>query len=177
MGAKYAEPSTVYSGAAADQTGSCRDRLAAIHAISKNFTMGRPFLSHITEDRFAKYTCASCGADIASHGQLLWEGYMGVRQPALLFTVTLNLDTAASLREEQLSTGCYVLADVTCRACSSPMGWSYLHASNEEQKYKEGCTLLQKSMLKKVPAEDPWNEEQFCPPLARSFRHHVTQAS
>lgn len=56
---------------------------------------------------------------------------MGVRQPALLFKATLNLDTAASLREEQLSTGCYVLADVTCRACLSPMGWSYLHASNE----------------------------------------------
>ena len=56
---------------------------------------------------------------------------MGVQQPALLFRTTLNMETSASLREEQLSTGCYVLADVTCRACLSPMGWSYLHASNE----------------------------------------------
>ena len=56
---------------------------------------------------------------------------MGVRQPALLFRAAINLDQDSKLREEQLSTGCYVLADVTCRACLSPMGWSYLHASNE----------------------------------------------
>ncbi len=56
---------------------------------------------------------------------------MGVQEPALLFRTAVNLERAAKLREEQLSTGCYVLADVTCRVCLSPLGWSYLHASNE----------------------------------------------
>ena len=76
-----------------------------------------------------------CRADVASQRRLLWEGYMGVQEPALLFRTAVNLERASKLREELLSTGCYVLADVTCRACLSPLGWSYLHASNEVDIY------------------------------------------
>lgn len=111
--------------------------------------MGRPFLQFVTDDS-PRMVCVSCGRDVASCGRIIWEGYMGAQEPAFLMRSTVNLEQAGSPRHEHLSTGLYTLMDVVCSGCHSPMGWQYLQASHEDQKYKEGATLLRHSMLKKV---------------------------
>eukprot|EP00877_Chromochloris_zofingiensis_P005580 jgi/Chrzof1/15022/Cz09g24090.t1 len=116
--------------------------------------MGRPFVEYIREnDQLVKYVCAKCRADVASSTALIWEGYMGSQQPALLFKQVVNVDPYSSHREERLSTGLYVLVDVECRRCCTPLGWRYVKASSEDQKYKEGGTLLQEDLLKCVAVE------------------------
>lgn len=81
---------------------------------------------------------------------------MGEQQPACLFSTTVNVESYTQQREEQcvappspasraacrlrrpclripkrlnrLSTGNYILIDVRCRACQTPLGWRYLKA-------------------------------------------------
>jgi hypothetical protein len=69
-------------------------------------------------------------SDVASEGALIWEGFMGLQTPALLFRTTVNLAAppACGERREQLSTGVYKLQDVACRACCAVLGWKYLEA-------------------------------------------------
>lgn len=49
--------------------------------------------------------------------------------------------------QQTLSTGTYTLEDVRCRACRAPLGWRYLTAAADDQKYKEGACLLQQAAL------------------------------
>jgi hypothetical protein len=81
--------------------------------------------------------------EIASSAALVWEGFMGAQQPALLFRSTINVEAYSEQREERLSTGMYTLVDVRCRRCCQPLGWQYVRASAIDQKYKEGGALLQ----------------------------------
>lgn len=46
-----------------------------------------------------------------------------------------------------LSTGRYTLTDVSCRACCITLGWQYLAAESQEQRYKVGAVLLQQAAL------------------------------
>ena len=96
---------------------------------------------------------------------------MAAQQPAYLFRSTINVDPYSAVRSERssdarfvfllsngrlfgtvfsLSTGKYTLVDIQCRKCSIPLGWRYVTAERNDQKYKEGCTLLQQELLRRV---------------------------
>lgn len=78
---------------------------------------------------------------------------MGSAQnPAYLFKTAINVEPCSPSREELLSTGGYVLVDVHCRGCNTILGWQYVAAKSQDQKYKEGATLLQQGLLRRVPA-------------------------
>lgn len=56
---------------------------------------------------------------------------MAHQTPAYLFRSTVNVEAFAPERQEQLSTGMYILADVRCRSCFTPFGWRYISALSE----------------------------------------------
>lgn len=112
--------------------------------------MGRPFIEYVDDETFPKFICANCSSDVASSSALIWEGYMGIQQPAYLFRETVNVGPCSSEREERLATGVYTLVDVQCQCCSHVLGWKYIRACNYEQKYKEGGTLMQQDALQRV---------------------------
>ena len=39
---------------------------------------------------------------------------------------------------------------VRCRCCQSELGWRYVQADTEEQRYKVGCVLVQQMRLRRV---------------------------
>ena len=43
-----------------------------------------------------------------------------------------------------------VVADIYCNACDTRLGWKYVEAFEESQKYKEGRFILEKAMIIKV---------------------------
>ncbi len=49
-----------------------------------------------------------------------------------------------------LLTGLHVVADIYCNACDTRLGWKYVEAFEETQKYKEGKYILEKAMTLKV---------------------------
>ena len=101
--------------------------------------------------RFHQRIHTSC--EVAEEQSVVWEGFMGSAQnPAYLFKSAINVEPCSSRpREELLSTGGYVLVDVHCRGCSTVLGWQYIAAKSQDQKYKEGATLLQQGLLRRLP--------------------------
>ena len=41
------------------------------------------------------------------------------------------------------------MADIYCNACDTRLGWKYVEAFEESQKYKEGKFILEKAMIMK----------------------------
>ena len=72
-----------------------------------------------------------CSVDIAAVADIVWEGYMGANVPAYLFKKAKNIETSAEPRQQQLSTGTFLVQDMKCRNCSTAFGWSYLKAWNQ----------------------------------------------
>lgn len=70
--------------------------------------------------------------------------------PALLFRAAVNLEESLEARQERLSTGNYMLTDISCRGCTLLVGWRYLWAEREDQKYKQGGFLVSQEALVRV---------------------------
>lgn len=97
-----------------------------------------------------KFVCSSCSLEVGMQSDIIWEGYMGANKSAYLFSKVSNLVPSAEPREQQLSTGHFLLRDVRCKSCSAAFGWTYIKAWNQDQKYKEGTTIVQRSLLQLV---------------------------
>lgn len=97
-----------------------------------------------------KFVCSSCSLDVGMQSHIIWEGYMGANKSAYLFSEVRNLEPASEPRKQQLSTGHFLLQDVRCKSCSTALGWTYLKAWHQDQKYKEGTTIVQRSLLQLV---------------------------
>lgn len=55
----------------------------------------------------------------------------------------------------QLVTGAHTVSDISCRSCGSVLGWKYVDAAEEAQKYKVGKFILEtKRVVKGVAWED-----------------------
>ena len=55
----------------------------------------------------------------------------------------INVDTGPT-ENRLLLTGLHVVADIYCCNCESRLGWKYLEAFEESQKYKEGRFIVEK---------------------------------
>lgn len=51
-------------------------------------------------------------------------------------------------------TGMHTVADISCKVCATKIGWKYLHAFEEAQKYKENKYIIEKA---KVSKESIWD--------------------
>jgi len=68
---------------------------------------------------------------VAGFSALVWEGFMGTQQPAVLLRAVLNVERAPEVRTERLTSGVFDLASVRCRLCQADLGWRYLSAASQ----------------------------------------------
>jgi len=47
----------------------------------------------------------------------------------------------------QLTTGVHTVQDISCVECDTVLGWTYVHAHEPTQKYKEGKFILEKQYI------------------------------
>lgn len=52
--------------------------------------------------------------------------------------------------DRQLLTGLHTIANVYCSNCGEELGWKYIKAHRETQKYKEGKFILEKFKIVSV---------------------------
>jgi hypothetical protein len=57
--------------------------------------------------------------------------------------------TVGTKEERMLLTGIHTVADILCNHCQVKIGWKYLRALEEPQKYKEGKYVVEKSRVLK----------------------------
>jgi len=55
----------------------------------------------------------------------------------------------------QLVTGAHTVSDISCRSCGTVLGWKYVDAAEETQKYKVGKFILE---TKRVVKGAEWDE-------------------
>jgi len=51
-------------------------------------------------------------------------------------------------------TGRHMVRDVYCKNCEAKLGWMYEFATNEDQRYKEGKTILERALIREKEGFD-----------------------
>ncbi|KAH6655604.1 yippee zinc-binding/DNA-binding /Mis18, centromere assembly-domain-containing protein [Truncatella angustata] len=98
--------------------------------------------------------CSTCSTDLAFTSQIVSKGFTGRYGRAYLVSspdhaVTGKSDTnlvnikVGKQETRLLVTGSHVVADITCAICHAKVGWKYVDAKEEAQKYKVGKFILE----------------------------------
>ncbi|KAI0164477.1 yippee-domain-containing protein [Hypoxylon sp. FL1284] len=99
--------------------------------------------------------CSTCASDLAFTSQIVSKGFTGRYGRALLVQPPDQAPRKGSKAKELINikigreetrllvTGSHVVADISCAICNSKLGWKYIDAKEEAQKYKIGKFILE----------------------------------
>ncbi|KAI1421109.1 yippee-domain-containing protein [Xylaria sp. FL1777] len=97
--------------------------------------------------------CSTCGTDFAFYSQIVSKGFTGRYGRAYLISPPGNppQKSGADLMNikvgkpepRMLVTGAHIVADIQCATCRAKIGWKYIDAKEESQKYKIGKFILE----------------------------------
>lgn len=133
--------------------------------------------------------CVTCSSDIAFADQIVSKGFTGRHGRAYLVGLAPpivstsnkksqakiphllpNLKIGRSVNRELL-TGQHVVADVSCTICGTVLGWKYVDAREQAQKYKIGKYILEmKRVVLGVVWEDGDGDVELGAPSAGSIK-------
>lgn len=78
-----------------------------------------------------------------------------------------------------LRTGMHLVADINCNQCKTVVGWTYFAASERNQQYKVGKSVIEKArwrkLLNETPAEHFLCSDEGEPALNASCTLHALQ--
>ncbi|GAB4844627.1 hypothetical protein Ancab_038029 [Ancistrocladus abbreviatus] len=89
------------------------------------------------------YSCFICRNYVARHDDIISKSFQAQSGRAFLFSHAFNVMVGPK-EDRHLITGLHTVADVFCSDCGEELGWKYLRAYQESQKYKEGKFVLEK---------------------------------
>lgn len=117
-----------------------------------------------SDESHASYIrCARCGADICLSSQIISKGFTGRHGRAYLVsghrdassaTTSLSNTITQKAVPRQLVTGAHTVCDLSCVICGSVLGWKYLAAEEESQRYKVGNFILE---TKRISISSCWD--------------------
>ncbi|KAL1982561.1 hypothetical protein VTN96DRAFT_1218 [Rasamsonia emersonii] len=131
----------------------------------------------VSEDRFlgdhvSYIRCARCAADICLTSQIVSKGFTGRHGRAYLVSavpIPTSISMASSFSPtslpntitqrpvpRQLVTGAHTVCDISCAFCGSVLGWKYVAAEEESQRYKVGKFILE---TKRISTSSCWEIE------------------
>ncbi|KAI7875828.1 yippee zinc-binding/DNA-binding /Mis18, centromere assembly-domain-containing protein [Mucor mucedo] len=107
--------------------------------------MGLTYRTYI-ESESPVYGCFKCKAHLSTAEAIVSRNFHGQHGTAFLFDTVVNLKFDEAEDREML-TGLHKVKDISCIQCSTVLGWVYIKAYNEENKYKEGKFVMEKKLL------------------------------
>lgn len=128
--------------------------------------------------------CTACSADLALSAQIVSKGFTGRYGRALLVAPPNAVATTEDethgdddsllnirigrLENRQLVTGWHVVADISCGGCSKKLGWKYVDAKEQSQKYKVGKYILE---TERVMTHRSWGDAEQAGAAAVGGKH------
>uniref|UniRef100_A0A914QIU2 Yippee domain-containing protein n=1 Tax=Panagrolaimus davidi TaxID=227884 RepID=A0A914QIU2_9BILA len=106
-------------------------------------------LSSDNDKKLKNYHCEKCQSYLTTEQQIASSLFNGALGSAILYSKIENVKHGETY-ETNLMTGKHFVKDVYCKKCNRKLGWFYESAAEEEQKYKEGKTVLEKVLLQEV---------------------------
>ncbi|KAL4746777.1 hypothetical protein BDW72DRAFT_28826 [Aspergillus terricola var. indicus] len=126
-------------------------------------TSGKKYLQgHISCIR-----CSTCAAELCLANQIISKGFTGRHGRAYLVSAEPTIHAPScpgdslpntllqSPVSRNLVTGAHTVSDIECVFCGSVLGWKYLNAEEQSQKYKVGKFILETRKITKTSAWDP----------------------
>ena len=120
--------------------------------------------------------CAKCSTDLCLTSQVISKGFTGRHGRAYLVQGTTShiRTTAPALPNtfqnkaisRNLVTGQHIVSDISCAICGSILGWKYVEASEESQKYKVGKFILE---TKRIRIGVSWETEEDPHPAGQAY--------
>lgn len=99
--------------------------------------------------------CSTCASDFAFSSQIVSKGFTG-RYGRAYLVQPLDQPSRKGMKAKELSnikvgksetrllvTGSHIVADISCAICHTKVGWKYIDAKEEGQKYKIGRFILE----------------------------------
>ncbi|KAI9259593.1 Yippee/Mis18 [Phascolomyces articulosus] len=108
--------------------------------------MGKRQPAYLPDSRI--YSCTTCHSHLLSHQSIVSKAFQGRYGPAYLVSHVVNV-TLGTKEERMLLTGMHTVADISCSVCGTRIGWKYLCALEESQKYKESKYIVEKAKIAK----------------------------
>jgi DNA-directed RNA polymerase subunit RPC12/RpoP len=109
--------------------------------------MGKQFLEFLETSHI--YTCSNCGTHLSNAKELISKDFWAGTGKAFLFNKVVNYMTGQP-EDRMLRTGLHTVSDIFCKVCESKVGWRYDWAMEQDQKYKEGKSILERSLITKI---------------------------
>ncbi|CAP96030.1 hypothetical protein E8E15_006698 [Penicillium rubens] len=131
--------------------------------------------------------CAGCASHLCWTSQIISKGFTGRHGRAYLVSaepvatavsVSSSSSPTASLPNtilqrpvpRQLVTGAHTVSDISCTFCGSVLGWKYVAAEEESQRYKVGKFILE---TKKIAASSCWESPPGVDQIMQANQHEI----
>ncbi|KAF3345260.1 Protein yippee-like [Verticillium longisporum] len=158
--------SSAPSSAAGSPPSSLPERFGPSNTISSSTAASSSTARRLSRTNPDTLRCSTCASDIAFAAQIVSKGFTGrygraylvaPPSPAAPSLSSLSCSTPQASppaldllnvrvgrsENRQLVTGWHVVADITCAVCHARLGWKYVDAREEAQKYKVGKFILE----------------------------------
>ncbi|GAV82825.1 Yippee domain-containing protein [Cephalotus follicularis] len=94
------------------------------------------------------YSCRNCGNPLALRKSLISKHFWAKSGQAYMFSHVTNI-IVGQMEDKQLISGLFTIGGIYCSKCGEELGWKYLHAYEDRQKYKEGKFVMEISKIAK----------------------------
>ncbi|XP_039062487.1 protein yippee-like At4g27740 [Hibiscus syriacus] len=88
------------------------------------------------------YSCSNCRNPLALVEDLISKNFLATSGKAYMFQHVMNVALGPKY-DAQMLTGRHSIADIFCNKCGEKLGWKYVQAYDQENRYKEGNFILE----------------------------------
>ncbi|CAD8153507.1 unnamed protein product [Paramecium pentaurelia] len=112
--------------------------------------MGKIILEYLDGNRI--YVCTKCHIHLSNYESIISKNFRGGTGKAFLFEKGINYHVGIP-EDKDLMTGKHTVQDLICNGCNQVIGWKYIKAYRESEKYKEGKIIIERHYIKRIK----WN--------------------
>ncbi|KAI9320884.1 peptidylprolyl isomerase [Dichotomocladium elegans] len=95
------------------------------------------------------YGCSNCKTHLSTSDAVLSRQFIGQFGQAYLFDSVVNV-VEGKAEDRKMATGVHTVKDISCVRCKTLLGWIYIRAHDQENKYKEGKCILERKLLANI---------------------------
>lgn len=96
------------------------------------------------------FGCAWCHAHLVTSELIMSRAFTGRYGRAMLVHRVVNVAPGPPV-ERELTSGMHTVRDIVCRRCGQYLGWDYVEAVRQSEKYKLGKSVLERARIIDLP--------------------------
>ncbi|KAI8331575.1 protein yippee-like 3 [Chlamydoabsidia padenii] len=114
------------------------------------------------DDRHTIYSCGNCRTNLIYQDDIISKGFQGQTGRAYLVVRISNIKLGVK-EKRMLMTGIHTIAEISCILCHNKLGWKYIYAVEQPQKFKENKFIVEKLKIVKEtsPIESTTYRDEF----------------